>query len=156
MEAIEETVAIGIPVNVTLLFSLKRHRQAAEPTFAGCAGCAMAAATRRGADHGEVSDTLEQGLDDARRTFDQVAATGVAFRRRLRLASKGDCTAPWSRLPGRGHDSPSDAGLGFRATRPELPLRRRDGRPARAVGVSSVAAPRRPRRRSRRTVPDSR
>jgi transaldolase len=33
--AIEETIAAGIPVNVTLLFSLKRHRQAAEAYIRG-------------------------------------------------------------------------------------------------------------------------
>jgi transaldolase len=35
LEAIESTVAMGIPVNVTLLFSLKRHRQAAEAYVRG-------------------------------------------------------------------------------------------------------------------------
>jgi transaldolase len=33
--AIEETIAAGIPVNVTLLFSLERHRQAAEAYIRG-------------------------------------------------------------------------------------------------------------------------
>jgi transaldolase len=33
--AIEETIAAGIPVNVTLLFSLDRHRQAAEAYLSG-------------------------------------------------------------------------------------------------------------------------
>jgi transaldolase len=35
MQAIEETIAAGIPVNVTLLFSLERHRQAAEAYLKG-------------------------------------------------------------------------------------------------------------------------
>ncbi|HET9102167.1 MAG TPA: transaldolase [Solirubrobacteraceae bacterium] len=35
LEAIEETIAAGIPVNVTLLFSLQRHREAAEAYLAG-------------------------------------------------------------------------------------------------------------------------
>ena len=35
LEAIEETIAVGIPVNVTLLFSLERHRQAAEAYLKG-------------------------------------------------------------------------------------------------------------------------
>jgi transaldolase len=35
IEAIEETIAGGIPVNVTLLFSLERHRQAAEAYLRG-------------------------------------------------------------------------------------------------------------------------
>jgi transaldolase len=35
LEAIEETIAAGIPVNVTLLFSLQRHRQAAEAYLKG-------------------------------------------------------------------------------------------------------------------------
>ncbi|QYN19126.1 transaldolase [Amycolatopsis sp. DSM 110486] len=35
LPAIEETIARGIPVNVTLLFSLKRHRQAAEAYLRG-------------------------------------------------------------------------------------------------------------------------
>jgi len=36
LEAVEATVASGIPVNVTLLFSLERHRQAAEAYVRGC------------------------------------------------------------------------------------------------------------------------
>jgi transaldolase len=35
LKAIEETVAAGIPVNVTLLFSLERHREAAEAYLQG-------------------------------------------------------------------------------------------------------------------------
>jgi len=35
LQAIEETIAVGIPVNVTLLFSLERHRQAAEAYLKG-------------------------------------------------------------------------------------------------------------------------
>jgi transaldolase len=35
LEAIESAIAMGIPVNVTLLFSLKRHRQAAEAYVRG-------------------------------------------------------------------------------------------------------------------------
>jgi transaldolase len=35
LQAIENTVALGIPVNVTLLFSLQRHRQAAEAYLRG-------------------------------------------------------------------------------------------------------------------------
>ena len=35
LSAIEETIAAGIPVNVTLLFSLARHREAAEAYLAG-------------------------------------------------------------------------------------------------------------------------
>jgi transaldolase len=35
LEAIEETIAVGIPVNVTLLFSLERHREAAEAYLKG-------------------------------------------------------------------------------------------------------------------------
>jgi transaldolase len=35
LEAIEETIATGIPVNVTLLFSLERHRAAAEAYIRG-------------------------------------------------------------------------------------------------------------------------
>ena len=35
LEAIEETIAAGIPVNVTLLFSLERHREAAEAYLKG-------------------------------------------------------------------------------------------------------------------------
>jgi transaldolase len=35
LEAIEETIAAGIPVNVTLLFSLQRHREAAEAYVRG-------------------------------------------------------------------------------------------------------------------------
>jgi transaldolase len=35
LQAIEETIAAGIPVNVTLLFSLERHRQAAEAYIRG-------------------------------------------------------------------------------------------------------------------------
>jgi transaldolase len=35
LEAIEETIARGIPVNVTLLFSLERHRSAAEAYIRG-------------------------------------------------------------------------------------------------------------------------
>jgi transaldolase len=35
LQAIEEAIAAGIPVNVTLLFSLKRHRQAAEAYLRG-------------------------------------------------------------------------------------------------------------------------
>ena len=35
LEAIEETIAVGIPVNVTLLFSLARHRDAAEAYIRG-------------------------------------------------------------------------------------------------------------------------
>lgn len=35
LRAIEDTVAAGIPVNVTLLFSLERHRQAAEAYIRG-------------------------------------------------------------------------------------------------------------------------
>ncbi len=35
LEAIESAVALGIPVNVTLLFSLQRHRQAAEAYVRG-------------------------------------------------------------------------------------------------------------------------
>ncbi|MBV9467590.1 MAG: transaldolase [Solirubrobacterales bacterium] len=35
LEAIEETIASGIPVNVTLLFSLQRHREAAEAYLRG-------------------------------------------------------------------------------------------------------------------------
>jgi transaldolase len=35
LKAIEETIAAGIPVNVTLLFSLERHREAAEAYLRG-------------------------------------------------------------------------------------------------------------------------
>jgi transaldolase len=35
IQAIEDTIAAGIPVNVTLLFSLERHRQAAEAYLRG-------------------------------------------------------------------------------------------------------------------------
>jgi transaldolase len=35
LQAIEDTIAAGIPVNVTLLFSLQRHRQAAEAYLRG-------------------------------------------------------------------------------------------------------------------------
>jgi transaldolase len=35
LDAIEETIAAGIPVNVTLLFSLQRHREAAEAYLRG-------------------------------------------------------------------------------------------------------------------------
>jgi transaldolase len=35
LTAIEDTIALGIPVNVTLLFSLQRHRQAAEAYVRG-------------------------------------------------------------------------------------------------------------------------
>ena len=35
LQAIEETIAAGIPVNVTLLFSLRRHREAAEAYLRG-------------------------------------------------------------------------------------------------------------------------
>ncbi|HEX3803050.1 MAG TPA: transaldolase [Solirubrobacteraceae bacterium] len=35
LEAIEETIALGIPVNVTLLFSMERHREAAEAYLRG-------------------------------------------------------------------------------------------------------------------------
>jgi transaldolase len=35
LQAIEETIAVGIPVNVTLLFSLQRHRDAAEAYLRG-------------------------------------------------------------------------------------------------------------------------
>jgi transaldolase len=35
LEAIEDTIAAGVPVNVTLLFSLGRHRQAAEAYLRG-------------------------------------------------------------------------------------------------------------------------
>ena len=35
LQAIEETIAAGIPVNVTLLFSLQRHREAAEAYIRG-------------------------------------------------------------------------------------------------------------------------
>jgi transaldolase len=35
IQAIEDTIAAGIPVNVTLLFSLERHRQAAEAYIRG-------------------------------------------------------------------------------------------------------------------------
>ncbi len=35
LDAIEETIAVGIPVNVTLLFSLQRHRDAAEAYLRG-------------------------------------------------------------------------------------------------------------------------
>jgi transaldolase len=35
LQAIEETIAAGIPVNVTLLFSLERHREAAEAYIRG-------------------------------------------------------------------------------------------------------------------------
>ena len=35
LQAIEETIAAGIPVNVTLLFSLQRHREAAEAYLRG-------------------------------------------------------------------------------------------------------------------------
>jgi transaldolase len=35
IQAIEDTIAAGIPVNVTLLFSLQRHRQAAEAYLRG-------------------------------------------------------------------------------------------------------------------------
>jgi len=35
LEAIEETIAAGIPVNVTLIFSLERHRQVAESYVRG-------------------------------------------------------------------------------------------------------------------------
>src|SRR5205823_3369017 len=35
LKAIEETIAAGIPVNVTLLFSLSRHREAAEAYIRG-------------------------------------------------------------------------------------------------------------------------
>ena len=35
LNAIEESIASGIPINVTLLFSLKRHREAAEAYIAG-------------------------------------------------------------------------------------------------------------------------
>jgi transaldolase len=35
LQAIEDTIAAGIPVNVTLLFSLRRHRQAAEAYLRG-------------------------------------------------------------------------------------------------------------------------
>ena len=35
LEAIEEAIAVGIPVNVTLLFSLDRHREAAEAYLRG-------------------------------------------------------------------------------------------------------------------------
>ncbi len=35
LQSIEETIAAGIPVNVTLLFSLERHRQAAEAYVRG-------------------------------------------------------------------------------------------------------------------------
>ncbi|HEY2771469.1 MAG TPA: transaldolase [Solirubrobacteraceae bacterium] len=35
IQAIEDTIAAGIPVNVTLLFSLQRHRQAAEAYIRG-------------------------------------------------------------------------------------------------------------------------
>jgi transaldolase len=35
LEAIEESIAAGIPINVTLLFSLERHRQAAEAYIRG-------------------------------------------------------------------------------------------------------------------------
>ncbi len=37
LAAIEETIAAGIPVNVTLLFSLERHREAAEAYLRGLA-----------------------------------------------------------------------------------------------------------------------
>src|SRR3954453_15245128 len=35
LQAIEDTIAIGIPVNVTLIFSLERHRKVAEAYVAG-------------------------------------------------------------------------------------------------------------------------
>src|SRR3954469_8798543 len=35
LQAIEDTIAIGIPVNVTLIFSLERHRKVAEASVAG-------------------------------------------------------------------------------------------------------------------------
>ena len=35
LEAIEESIAVGIPINVTLLFSLERHRAAAEAYIRG-------------------------------------------------------------------------------------------------------------------------
>ena len=35
LQAIEDTIAAGIPVNVTLLFSLQRHREAAEAYIRG-------------------------------------------------------------------------------------------------------------------------
>jgi transaldolase len=44
LQAIEETIALGIPVNVTLLFSLERHRQAAEAYVRGLRRLAEAGA----------------------------------------------------------------------------------------------------------------
>src|SRR3954449_8212137 len=35
LQAIEDTIAVGIPVNVTLIFSLERHRKVAEAYVAG-------------------------------------------------------------------------------------------------------------------------
>ena len=35
LQAIEDTIAAGIPVNVTLLFSLQRHRDAAKAYLRG-------------------------------------------------------------------------------------------------------------------------
>ena len=45
LEAIEETIAAGIAVNVTLLFSLERHRAAAEAYVRGLRRLHDAAAT---------------------------------------------------------------------------------------------------------------
>ncbi len=50
LNAIEETIAAGIPVNVTLLFSLGRHRQAAEAYLRG-----LQRLHRAGADLTEVT-----------------------------------------------------------------------------------------------------
>src|SRR3954466_7248442 len=40
LPAIEETIAAGIPVNVTLIFSLQRHREVAEAYIRGLQRCA--------------------------------------------------------------------------------------------------------------------
>src|SRR5206468_10524351 len=48
VDAIEETTARGRSINVTLIFSLSRHRQVAEPTCAGSSDWSLPAATRAG------------------------------------------------------------------------------------------------------------
>jgi transaldolase len=47
LPAIEETIAAGIPINVTLIFSLERHREVAEAYIAGLRRLSRAEATRR-------------------------------------------------------------------------------------------------------------
>ena len=91
LQAIEDTIAAGIPVNVTLLFSLERHRAAAEAYLRGLGG----SATRRRSAIGRLSRVVlrltgrHRGRSPARRAGRTVRSEGNA-RDRQREAGLPD------------------------------------------------------------------